>query len=309
MSTIENEENMKDSEEVKKEIESNVLQLFGNDGEPMRVYRYKGHNVFYTELALSALSKLNTMKIRPDDILLYSYPGAGSHWMFEVVNMILKENSERVPMIKEEMVLDYAPVENLDSAESPRLLNTHLSIDFLPPELLKDHKIIYLNRNPKAILVTYYRHLLAGKSFEYNGNFSSFFDLFMKGEVPWDDYFKHTQEFYTLIKDNPNAIIITYENMKEDLSKVVSSVAKFLGKIIPDQLNIDIVDECSFDKMKSEKPVTGSYMSKDTFKDSGTLYHSGKVDTWKKWLTVEQSEGMDARLQSELTERGIKFNF
>eukprot|EP00106_Octopus_bimaculoides_P023352 XP_014790794.1 PREDICTED: sulfotransferase 1C4-like [Octopus bimaculoides] len=300
---------MKDSEERKKEIESNVMQFFGKDGEPMRVYRYKGHNVVYLELALSALSKLNTVKIRPDDILLYSYPGAGSHWMFEVANMILKENSERVPMIKEELTLDYAPVENLDSAESPRLLNTHLPIDFLPPELLKDHKIIYLNRNPKSILVSYYRHLRAGKAFEYNGNFPSFFDLCMKGEVPWDDYFKHTQEFYVLIKDNPNAITITYEDMKKDPAKVVSSVAKFLGKIISDQLIKDIVDKCSFDKMKSEKPVAGSYVSKDIFKDDGTFYHSGKVDTWKKWLTVEQSERMDARLQSELTERRIKFNF
>ncbi|XP_014790786.1 sulfotransferase 1C4 [Octopus bimaculoides] len=301
---------MRDCEEIKKEIESNAVQFIGNDGEPMLIYQYKGHNFLRIEMASSALSKLHTVKIRPDDILLYTHPGAGSHWMFEVINMVLRESSERISTIKESLLLDWAPIEILESAESPRVLNTHLSIEFLPPELLKDHKIIYLNRNPKAMVVSYYRHVSSSKATEYTGDFPSFFDLYMKGKVPYDDYFKHVQEFYALIKDNPNALIITYEEMQKDLYKVVLHIAKFLDKTISDQLAKSIVDMCSFDKMKSEKTlVSASCVPKDLFKEGGTFYHSGKVDTWKKWLTVEQSERIDAKIQSEFIDKGIIFNF
>ncbi|XP_029634263.1 sulfotransferase 1E1-like [Octopus sinensis] len=298
-----------DSKELKDESECTYVQFYGKDGHPMPVYSYKGHSMICVPMIPSALPKVNTIKFRPDDILMYSYPGAGSHWVFEMVNMILKGNCERVSAIKEDLLIEMAPMEILEATESPRFLNSHLPIELLPSELLKGHKIIYMNRNPKAMLVTFYRHLSGAKTFEYNGDISSFFDLFMKGEIPNGDYFKHTREFYSLFKDNPNVLMVTYEGMKADLSKIVSRVAKFLGRTISDQLNKGIVDMCSFDKMKSEKEVVTSYLPEQSFKEGGTFYHSGKVDTWKKWLTVEQSEIMDARIQSELTEQGIILNF
>lgn len=76
MSTSVNEEIM-DPEDIKNEIESNFIQFVGKDGNAMPVYKYKGHNILYLEMASSALSKLNTVKFRPDDVLLYTYPGTG----------------------------------------------------------------------------------------------------------------------------------------------------------------------------------------------------------------------------------------
>lgn len=102
--------------------------------------------------------------------------------MFEIVNMILKGSFERVSAIKEDLLIEMAPMEVLEATESPRFLNSHLPIELLPPELLKGHKVIYINRNPKAILVTFYRHLIRSNVFEYNGDISSFFDLFMQGK-------------------------------------------------------------------------------------------------------------------------------
>ncbi|XP_029634085.1 sulfotransferase 1E1-like [Octopus sinensis] len=295
------------SEEIKKEII--FKEYFGKDGEPMPVYQYKGHNIVYLEIAASALSQQHMVKIRPDDMLMLSYPAAGSHWMFEIVNMISTGNTENVSLLKEDLLLDWSPFEKLDSFESPRLLNSHYTPELLPAELLKDHKIIFLNRNPKAMLVSFYRHILDVNLLDYKGDLPSYFDLWMQGDVPYGDYFKYVQEIYALCKDNPNALIVTYEEMKADISKAVSRVAKFLGKTIPEQLTKNIVDKCSFDKMKSEKNLVSSYLPQDTFVGGGSIYHTGKVDTWKKWLTVEQSERMDARIQSEFINQGIIFNF
>ncbi|XP_052822594.1 luciferin sulfotransferase-like [Octopus bimaculoides] len=161
-----------DSEEIK-ETGINFKQFFGKDGNPMPVYQYKGYNILYLEMAATALPKLKTVKIRSDDILMYSYPGA----------------------------------------------------------------------------------------------------------VPYADCFKHTVEFYEFMKNNPNVLIITYEEIKNDQFKAVSRVANFLEKPISDQLTKSIIDMCSFDKMKSEKPLVRSYIPKDFFKEGGTLYHSGTYIT------------------------------
>ncbi|XP_014775933.2 sulfotransferase 1A2 [Octopus bimaculoides] len=171
-----------DSKELKDESECTYVQFYGKDGNPMPVYNYKGYSMLCVPMILSAIPKVNTIKFRPDDILMYSYPGAGSHWMFEIVTMILKGSCERVSAIKEDLLIEMAPMETLEAAESPRFLNSHLPIELLPPELLKGHKIIYINRNPKAMLVTFYRHLIQSNSFEYKGDISSFFYLYMKGE-------------------------------------------------------------------------------------------------------------------------------
>eukprot|EP00106_Octopus_bimaculoides_P008494 XP_014775936.1 PREDICTED: sulfotransferase family cytosolic 1B member 1-like isoform X2 [Octopus bimaculoides] len=158
--------------------------------------------------------------------------------------------------------------------------------------------------------VTFYRHLVGAKVFEYNEDFPSYFDLWMKGEVPYGDYFKHSHEMYAFCKGNPNVLIITFEEMKKDPFKAVLRIAKFLEKTVSDKLAESIVDMCSFDKMKSEKELVFSYFEgTNKLKPGGTVYHSGVVDTWKKWLTVEQNEKMDAKIQSEFSDREIKFNF
>lgn len=55
----------------------------------------------------------------------------------------------------------------------------------------------------------------------------------------------------------------------------MSRIAKFLEKPISDQVAKNIADMCSFDKMKSEKQKTNSYLPESIFTKGGTVYHSG----------------------------------
>ncbi|XP_052822483.1 uncharacterized protein LOC128247336 [Octopus bimaculoides] len=97
--------------------------------------------------------------------------------------------------------------------------------------------------------------------------------------------------------------------MKKFPFEVVSRIAKFLGKSISNQLAENIIDMCSFEKMITEKSTESSNFSKELFRDNGSFYHNGQIATWKKWLTVEQSERIDACIQSQLIDQGINFNF
>ena len=57
-----------------------------------------------------------------------------------------------------------------DSAPSPRVIKTHLPLEFLPPNLLETCKVIFVGRRPKDCCVSYFHyfqnhpeHLMKGK--------------------------------------------------------------------------------------------------------------------------------------------------
>lgn len=82
----------------------------------------------------------------------------GSHWMWEIVNVLLTGSISKKP--KEASLPDLTPVEDIDSLPSPRILNSHY-----PPRLFPDGikekktKIVHLYRNPKDVAVSAYFHL------------------------------------------------------------------------------------------------------------------------------------------------------
>ncbi|XP_029634132.1 sulfotransferase 1E1-like [Octopus sinensis] len=295
-------------EEIKAEIENSRSLVYDRDGNFTEFYYYKGIPLPGVPTIPSVISTIQNFPLRDDDIFICAYPTAGTHWIWEVTSMIVRGKAERIPNVKEEYMLDFIEFEKFESLESPRVLNSHFHPSFLPEKLLKDNKIIFVARNPKAVAVSYYRHTLGITETHYNGNFPSFFEMFMKGDVPTGDYFKYTKQWWPVIKDKPNALIVTYEDASEDLRKVVLTIAEFLGKKISDQLALEIADMCSFDKMKKEKKVVKEDLLKVTFKENCSFYRSGKVSTWKEWLTVDQSEQLDSRIQSELIDQEIILN-
>ncbi|CAI9719099.1 estrogen sulfotransferase-like [Octopus vulgaris] len=290
-------------------VNDGLTKVYDRAGISYFVYKYRGHNMIPIPVVAENLGKLNSLTIRTDDVLICSYPGTGSHWLFEMTNMILKEKSERISTIKEDHMLEISRPEMLDAIDSPRLLHTHLPPDIIPEGLLKDHKILYLTRNPKAAFVSYFRHMAALDEYGYRGTLENYLEKLMNGEVIGGQFFEYTHEIWRLIKDNPNAIVITYEEMKKVPFEVVSRIAKLLGKSISNQLAENIIDMCSFEKMTSEKSTESSNFTKELFRDNGSFYHNGQIATWKKWLTVEQSERIDACIQSQLIDQGINLNF
>lgn len=96
--------------------------------------------------------------------------------------MIVNGKAERIPSIKEENMIDFMLQDQLDLKPSPRVLNTHLHPNFLPEVLLQNNKIIFIARNPKSVVVSYYRHMWSIELIQYDGNFHSFFEMFMKGD-------------------------------------------------------------------------------------------------------------------------------
>ena len=83
----------------------------------------------------------------------------------------------------------------------------------------------------------------------------------------------------------------------------MQKVGKFLGfpKYSNDELEM-IVDETSFDKMKS-RPVTKTFVE-----ETVNFFRQGKVGSWKELFQGEQENYVDERVHRELNSIGLSFD-
>ncbi|KAJ8031411.1 Sulfotransferase 1C2A [Holothuria leucospilota] len=156
-------------------------------------HKYKG----YTFTAMQTpenLDALQTFGVRDDDVYLVTYPKSGTHWILEIVQLIMaggdaqKTNRDLMATILE---ITFAPSpEKLkqsipgykiyEKLSSPRIMVSHIPEPLCPPQwFTKNAKIIYFARNPKDVLVSAYNFFqcMVGSNLRlWDGFFEKFFD-------------------------------------------------------------------------------------------------------------------------------------
>ncbi|XP_046574264.1 sulfotransferase 1 family member D1-like [Haliotis rubra] len=136
--------------------------------------------------------KLKTMKSRPirdDDIFLCSYPKSGTHWTWEILNMIVAGKAEYTKHWINSAALEHRTGEGMEELASPRIIQTHLLPGHMP-ELLWERrcKVVYVQRNPKDCAVSYFCQLSQqvrednpSRQVTFTGSWDEFLRFFIDG--------------------------------------------------------------------------------------------------------------------------------
>ncbi|CAC5362818.1 SULT1 [Mytilus coruscus] len=101
--------------------------------------------------AEKALRDILQIQSRESDFMICTYPKSGTHWIYEISNMLLRNKTELDTQNKVSTMIEFIPdITVLDKLQSPRLLNTHCSFKYLPKKHIENGcKIIHMIRNPK----------------------------------------------------------------------------------------------------------------------------------------------------------------
>ncbi|KAK7939954.1 hypothetical protein WMY93_003280 [Mugilogobius chulae] len=256
---------------------------------------YRGFKYSPALTSAEHIESLQSLQIRQDDVILVTYPKSGTIWAQQIIISIytlageLKEshnNWEQMPWLEFSKKMDQS------QRPSPRLFSSHLIPSLMPPGLNgKKTKIIYVMRNPKDIVVSYYKFRHATSSFE------EFFNDYVEGNVGCSSWFDHVRAWHSAC-DQYNILYLTYEDMIMDLKGAVVKMCQFLGKDLSDADVDKIVKKSTFESMKKNPKANYKFLPQGH--TTGEFMRKGRIGDWKNTLTVAQSETVDRLLQEKL---------
>ncbi|NXJ63822.1 ST3A1 sulfotransferase, partial [Rostratula benghalensis] len=194
--------------------------------EPSKEYlfEYKGF-YFVTNTSPEYVASLEDFEIRDSDIFLVTYPKSGTVWTQNILSLILHEGhrngTENMETMERIPWLEYN-IKNLDYANLPlpRVFASHLPYYLVPRDLRnKRGRVVYVSRNPKDVLVSYYHFSKYMKTVEDIPDFNLVMDRFLAGKVVASSWLDHVSGWYSHAEDF-NILFLTYEEMKKVRSSV-----------------------------------------------------------------------------------------
>ncbi|KAM6355847.1 amine sulfotransferase-like [Podargus strigoides] len=278
------------------------------------VFKYKGF-YFGINTTPEYVATLEDFEINDSDIFITTYPKSGTVWTQNILSLIIHEGhrngTENVDMINRIPWLEYN-VNHLNYADLPlpRLFATHLPYYLVPRDLRnKRARVIYVTRNPKDVLVSYYHFSKYMKTVEEIPDFTLFMERFLAGKVLGSSWIDHVEGWYSHAEDF-NILFLTYEEMKKDLRSAVLKICNFVGKKLSEEEVDSVVKQATFENMKKD-PRANYENLPDEFveKDKGSFLRKGTVGDWKNIMTVAQSERFDQVLKEKMKSLPIKFTW
>ncbi|RUS75050.1 hypothetical protein EGW08_017186, partial [Elysia chlorotica] len=240
---------------------------------------------------------IQSLPMKEDDIFIAAYMKCGTHWVAEMLHMLLKGSIKYSEKTKESTMLEVVcDLDTLTHMQSPRVLNSHLYMVHLPREIVqKKIKIIHLLRQPKDVAVSWYHHMKHMHS-TVAFTFEKYLDAYVQEDlIPTShqfNYLRQMSEFEKLHPDHP-IIHIHYEDLKLDPVPVVQKLAKFIGVSAKEAFCQQVVEACHFDMMikaDESRKLPANIEDKITKK---AFYRKGIMGDWKNHFTVAQNEMFD----------------
>jgi hypothetical protein len=176
---------------------------------------------------------------------------------------------------------------NYDSLSNPRIFRNEFPVH---PGLYP--RTIYLVRDPRAVLVSYYQMYCVVRP-EAPMTLRAFVEEYLRHGcitrfeplVRWD---KQVIDWHIRAQSDDRILLVKYEEMVKDRAAVLRNVARFCGISYAESDLSVTVTRSSFEEMKKNEEEYGaeSYLK---IKDKrGKFIRRGKTDGWKEEMEPEQ---------------------
>uniref|UniRef100_A0A0N5A6K9 Sulfotransfer_1 domain-containing protein n=1 Tax=Parastrongyloides trichosuri TaxID=131310 RepID=A0A0N5A6K9_PARTI len=262
------------------------------------LFRKVNGKLFFSPGTVESIQSAMKMQFRDDDIIVASWPKAGSTWMRHIVLQLISDDyfNGVTEHYFESPMIEFMGSKIVNLMPSPRVLKTHFDYNCCPKS--DTSKYILVVRNPKDVLISFYHHMRQIPSYEFeNGQFDVFFNIFIKGEIEFGSYFDYLYGWAPKINDS-NILLVKYEDLYNNREFHIMEIAKFIGDKAIERVN----EPKNFQKIINESTISSMKKDIERFTGRGSnmkwFIRKGGSRGWRNILNKEQSDIID-RLHNE----------
>jgi len=237
---------------------------------------------------------------RTQDVFVATYAKSGTNWMLQIVTQLAHNGDAEFEHIHDLCPWPDAPFTQgtatlHDTSTSPtglRAVKTHLPTQHVP--LGPKAKYIIVVRDPKDAFVSGYHfaHSVIRSMLDTGFTPDEWLEKFLDDRpFIFDGWAEFTASWWA-VRDEPNVLWITFDELKQDLPGSVRRVANHMGIHPSDAALAKVIERSGFAWMKEHEaqfsPVFPQFRS-----EKAVMIREGKSGQSKQFLTTDQGLAID----------------
>jgi estrone sulfotransferase len=227
----------------------------------------------------------NIPLLRRNDIILASFPRSGNTW---IMNILLSLGILALEGYFHDLHIERAidiPDEPSEYIPALKLLKSISGNKVAPYRVIKTHnrfqpefhKSIYLIRDGRDVMVSYYYYYKRFNSFE--GSFLDFLNISPSPALEWAE---HAESW--IAAQEAEIFFMGYENLKEKTLKEIQALLNFMHEARTSSEIQEAITNCSFQRLSNHEMNAKPPLTPDR---NSRFFRKGVVGDWKRFFESE----------------------